>query len=155
MLQREVVDREPSSEVLSKVRSCLRNTMPEGLDCFSVLWSTGALSVNIFPCHWHKAGVFTSSPANLVSVLLLCSKLATIARINFMYFRSNSLNNLDMSLGWENFFQILSNKSQETSFFFCWNLLWEYSFSWVPVHRFSKPTEKTSQRNQQGDEGFV
>lgn len=117
MIQREVVDNEPSNKALSKVRSCVRNTMPEGLRfVVSVLRSIGALSVNIFPSHWHKAGVFTSSPANLVSTLLLSSKLITLASIDFMYFRSYSLNNLDMSLGWENFFQIPSNKSQETSF---------------------------------------
>lgn len=130
MIQREVVDSEPSSKVLLKVRSCVSSTMPEGLRLFFLYLdsSTGALSVNVLPSCWHKAGVFSTSPANLVSTLLLNSKLATLASINFMCFRSNSLKKLDMSLGWEFFFQIPWNKIQGTSldtFFFFFNLLWE------------------------------
>lgn len=72
-----------------------------------------------------------------------------------MYFRSSSLNNLDMSLGWEFFFfKSYQTKAKRPIFFL--NLLWEeHCFSWVPVHRFSKQIEKTSQSNQRGAEGFV
>lgn len=59
---------------------------------------------------------------------------------------------------WEFFFKCLMKQNPRDLFFCCccWNVLWEeYSFSWVPAHKFSKQIEKISQSNQQGAEGFV